>query len=250
MQATQTSREPVVRLNPRIDPRAIAEVYARYGRVHIPGIFPGEVADRIHRAFVEETPWRRVIGGTTRHFDLGPDGWQAVPAEKRRETEQAVHALGRAGFAYFYENFPIEDLHQAGRHLDSYLMRVYEFLNTAEFLDFVRGVTGRSGIEFADAQATCYRIGDFLTAHDDHVAGKNRHAAYVFGFTRSWRADWGGLLQFFDADGHVAEAYTPAFNALNLLRVPQPHSVSYVSPLAAGARYSITGWLRGPRDLR
>jgi SM-20-related protein len=64
-------------------------------------------------------------------------------------------------------------------------------------------------------------------------------------FTPAWKSDWGGLLQFIDEDGHVAEAYAPAFNALNILRVPQKHAVSYVTPFAGAGRYSITGWLRG-----
>lgn len=238
------SADPAIRLNPDLDAAAIAGVYARHGRVHIPCLFPPEIAERVHRALTAETPWSRVVRGTTRHFDFVPGGWEALPQEKRDELARAVHAQGRTGFGYFYENFSIADHHEAGRHLDSFLMRVYEFLNSAPFLDFARRVTGAASIAFADAQATCYRVGDFLTAHDDAVEGKRRKAAYVLNFTPAWRVDWGGLLQFLDRDGHVAEAYTPAFNALNLLRVPQPHAVSYVNPLAGGARYSITGWLR------
>ena len=229
----EAAGDPILRLNPGLDARSIAAVFARHGRVHIPGIFPNDVAERIQRALAEETPWSRVVSGTSRHYDLGPGGWEAIPADKQREIEQAVLAMGRKGFAYFYENFPIADLHAAGKNLDSYLMRVYEFLNSAEFLAFGRIVAGAPQIALADAQATCYRPGDFLTQHDD-----------LFNFTRPWHADWGGQLQFLDSDGHLAEGYTPAFNALNLLKVPQPHSVSYVTPLATGARYSITGWLR------
>jgi len=240
----QASTDPIVRLHPSLDTQAIAAVFARHGRVHIPGIFPADVAERIHRALAEETPWSRVVSGTNRHHDFGAGVWEAIPADKRREIEQAVLQMGRTGFAYFYENFPITDLHAAGQNLDSYLMQVYEFLNSDEFLAFARRVVGAPQVAFADAQATCYRPGDFLTQHDDLVAEKKRRAAYVFSFTRPWRVDWGGQLQFLDADGHLAEGYTPAFNALNLLRVPQPHSVSYVTPLASGARYSITGWLR------
>lgn len=239
------SEDPIVRLNPDLDAAAIASVYARHGRVHIPAIFPTEVAKRVHRALDAETPWSRVVRGAERHFDLLPGSWESLAPDKRAELERAVHLQGRTGFGYFYDNFPILDHYEAGRYRESYLMRVYEFLNSASFLDFARAITGAAAITFADAQATCYRVGDFLTAHDDEVEGKQRHAAYVLNFTPAWRADWGGLLQFLDRDGHVAEAYTPAFNALNLLRVPQPHAVSFVNPLATGARYSITGWLRG-----
>ncbi len=236
--------DPVVRLGPGLDPRRIAAVFAQHGRVHIPGIFADEVATRVHRAMTNETPWGRVVGGTARHYEFGPGGWDQVAADKRAELVRAVHEQGRSGFAYFYENFPLADLHEAGKHLDSYLMRIFEFLNSPAFLEFARIVVGAPGIAFADAQATCYRSGDFLTLHHDEVEGKRRKAAYVLNFTPGWKADWGGLLEFLDRDGHVAEAYTPAFNALNLLRVPQPHAVSYVNPLAGGARYCITGWLR------
>ena len=95
-----------------------------------------------------------------------------------------------------------------------------------------------------DAQATRYRPGDFLTAHDDDVAGKHRLYAYVLNFTPAWRPDWGGLLAFHDADGHVSEAYTPTFNALNIFRVPQQHAVTQVASFAGAQRLSITGWIR------
>lgn len=238
------SSDPVVRLSPGLDWAAIAAVYARHGRVHIPSIFPAEVAERVHRALVGETPWSRVVRGSSQHFALVPGAWETLPESKRAEVTLAACALGRSGFSYFYDNFTIADHHEAGRHPESFLMRVYEFLNSASFLDFARTVTSVPSISFADAQATCYRVGDFLTAHDDDVAGKRRRAAYVLNFTPAWRPDWGGLLQFLDRDQHVAEAYTPAFNALNIVRVPQPHAVSYVNPLAGGERYSITGWLR------
>jgi Rps23 Pro-64 3,4-dihydroxylase Tpa1-like proline 4-hydroxylase len=62
--------------------------------------------------------------------------------------------------------------------------------------------------------------------------------------TPLWRADWGGLLNFFARDGHVAEAYTPTFNSLTIFRVPQVHSVGIVAPFAKYGRFSISGWLR------
>jgi Rps23 Pro-64 3,4-dihydroxylase Tpa1-like proline 4-hydroxylase len=36
----------------------------------------------------------------------------------------------------------------------------------------------------------------------------------------------------------------PAFNALNVFRVPALHSVSTVAPFVSAARLSLTGWLR------
>jgi SM-20-related protein len=95
-----------------------------------------------------------------------------------------------------------------------------------------------------DAQATRYERGHYLTQHDDSAAEKGRLYAFVLNLTPHWRTDWGGLLNFIDADGHVAEAYAPAWNAINLFRVPQPHAVSCVAPFAGAPRLSITGWVR------
>ena len=62
--------------------------------------------------------------------------------------------------------------------------------------------------------------------------------------TARWRADWGGMLLFLDDEDHVAEGYMPAFNSLNIFKVPQRHAVSIVAPFAGEPRLSITGWLR------
>jgi hypothetical protein len=107
-----------------------------------------------------------------------------------------------------------------------------------------RGVTGDDRIDFVDAQATRYRPGQVLTGHDDAAEGKNRLYAYVLNLTRDWRADWGGVLAFEGADGHIEAGFVPAFNALNLFAVPMRHAVTQVASFAPRDRLSITGWLR------
>jgi SM-20-related protein len=166
-----------------------------------------------------------------------------MPPEQRETMTKKMLEQSRRGFQYVFENYPLYDIYLAGERTQP-LMAMHEFLNSDGFLQFAREITGFDRIAFADSQATKYLPGHFLTEHDDEVAGKQRLAAYVFGFTPEWRADWGGILQFIDRDGHIAEGYVPKFNVLNLFRVPQKHSVSYVTPAAAQARYSITGWLR------
>ncbi len=224
--------------------RAIREVFSRLGRVHVPGFLQPAAAGAIHTVLARQTPWQLSLNPAGTHMDLGVERVEQIPDPERAAVIQGLHEGARQGFRYVFNNFPIYDLYVDKACPEHPLMRVYEFLNSQPFLQFVRDLTGLTDIAYADAQATLYRPGHFLTEHDDHVRGKNRLAAYVLGFTPRWRADWGGILQFIDADGHVAEGYTPAFNALNLLRVPQKHCVSYVTPAAAEGRYSITGWLR------
>jgi Rps23 Pro-64 3,4-dihydroxylase Tpa1-like proline 4-hydroxylase len=177
---------------------------------------------------------------------------EATPAQRRHtdeawERQMAAFTYGRAreGFAFLYEHRPVADDPRERAADDSPVARFVDFLNSPPFLDFARRLTGFPDIVRADAQATRYRPGDFLTQHDDFdkTGRKLRRAAYVFNLTPRWQADWGGQLQFIGPEGHVTEAWAPRFNALNVFAVPQPHAVSIVAPFAGGARYAVTGWL-------
>jgi Rps23 Pro-64 3,4-dihydroxylase Tpa1-like proline 4-hydroxylase len=117
-------------------------------------------------------------------------------------------------------------------------------MQSAELLDFLRDVTGHGDLAFTDGQATAYGTGDFLTGHDDDVAGKGRLAAYVFGLTPYWRLEYGGLLLFHGEHDRTVTGNVPRFNVLDLFRVPQQHSVSIVTPAAPHRRFAVTGWLR------
>jgi Rps23 Pro-64 3,4-dihydroxylase Tpa1-like proline 4-hydroxylase len=240
-----TPSDPTVERNPALQAAMVRPVLEKMGRIHLPHFFKPDCAERIYRCLDSETPWQLHLNDGARNFDPPDEQVRLLPEASRVLLLDKVYGNAAANrFQGLYHTFPIFDAYHAGNRMDLYLMRVYEFLNSPPFLDFARAATGVSAIALVDAQATLYRPGHFLTEHDDRAHDKDRVAAYVLNFTREWRADWGGILQFIDADGHVAEGYTPAFNALNLFRVPQRHSVSFVAPYARAGRYSITGWLR------
>jgi SM-20-related protein len=232
-----------IKLDPRLDRRTIAQVFRTQGRVHIPDVLLRASADTVFTQLHTQTPWQLSLNVDDRHLDLAHHQLMLMPPEQRETMAKKMLEQSRRGFQYVFENYPLYDLYQAGERAQP-LIAMHEFLNSEGFLQFAREITGLHEIAFADSQATRYLPGHFLTEHDDAAAGKQRLAAYVFGFTPDWRADWGGILQFIDRDGHIAEGYAPRFNVLNLFRVPQKHNVSYVTPAAAQARYSITGWLR------
>lgn len=181
---------------------------------------------------------------STGHVDL-PAAWlRSLDPSQKQALGQAVQSAATEEFQYLFDNHPIYDLAKAGEAAPVWAS-VVDFVNGDAFLDLMRRATGQAEITHADAQLTRFRPGHFLTAHDDTAEGKNRFFAYVLGLTPRWRIDWGGLLAFHDADDNVAEAFTPRFNTLNLLTVPQAHSVTQVALSAGADRISITGWLRG-----
>lgn len=226
-----------------LDPAALRPAFERFGRLHLPGIFAARDAEAIHAALVT-APYHRSLTAAGKSYDIALDTLAAMPAERRAQMEAAILEGGRTGFQYQFDAWRLSDLMEAGQVTGGVLGGVYDLLNSEAFLSFVKALTGDHRCAYADAQATRYGAGDFLTAHDDDVAGKHRLYAYVLNFTPAWRPDWGGLLAFHDADGHVSEAYTPTFNALNIFRVPQQHAVTQVASFAGGERFSITGWIR------
>jgi hypothetical protein len=242
---------PKLKLNRALDAAALRPVFQRHGRLHLPGVLEPASAKAVAEAMAApEAPWTRSVTVNGNPYDIGLASLAAMPPERAAEFQAAVDRAARTGFQYAFDAWRISDVVEAGERRGGPLApleAVYDLLNGPAFLDFVRKLTGESACAYIDCQATRYTAGHFLTAHDDNVAGKNRLFAYVLNFTPTWRVDYGGLLLFHDADGHVAEGYAPAFNALNIFRVPQLHSVSQVASFVETPRYSITGWIRSRR---
>ncbi|WP_133364654.1 2OG-Fe(II) oxygenase [Qipengyuania sediminis] len=235
---------PGFRLNPALDVEAAAAGFAATGIASIPDILAPETAAALHAMLRSRQDWRQVIGGEDKLYELDRAALAALSAEQRAALDQAVYAGARNGFQYRYETLRVPD-EDAGREAsEDPLVAFAGWWSSEEVLDLLRRVTGHADIAFADMQATAYSPGDFLTAHDDDVAGKHRLAAYVLNLTPRWRTEWGGLLAFHKEGSAEVTALTPAFNRLNLFAVPRRHSVTEVTRAAAYRRYSLTGWLR------
>jgi len=234
---------------PLNDTRIVAQVrgvLARSGRVHVPELFSHDAVQEVYEA-CRALDWKLVFRGTRTNYDFAAKDVSALEVGQKAALLDSINAQASTGFQYLYDSYRISDFAEAGTLEPGPLASFFAALNSEEMLKRFRALTGDDRIEYLDAQATRFRPGHFLTAHDDHQPDKHRLYAYVINLTPVWRADYGGLLMFIGDDGHIAEAYTPRWNALNILKVPQPHAVSVVAPFARGARYSITGWMRAKK---
>jgi Rps23 Pro-64 3,4-dihydroxylase Tpa1-like proline 4-hydroxylase len=224
-------------LNPALDRSSLAEAFRHSGRLHIPGVLTEPSAVRLFYALQQETPWTVTLNKGSDFLDF-----ERVSPEERGKLAMGAFERARSAFQYIFDNHRLSRNGEPYGNPGHHLARWVEFVNAPSFLAFMREVTGLDAIAWTDAQATLYRPGDFLTSHDDETGGHKRLAAYVLNLTPGWNPDWGGVLQFFDERGNIAEGFVPTFNALNVFRVPALHSVSQVA-LYGGYRYSITGWL-------
>lgn len=234
----------MLRLNPGLDRQALSEAFARERRLQIADFLVEEDAVALHAGLRTRQDWRQMVNSGDKVWEFDRPTRAAMAPDRTRALDDAVFAGARTGFQHRYEAIRVPDEAAERAASDDPLAAFAAWLSKGEARDFLRAVTGEQAIDFADAQATAYAPGDFLTAHDDDVAGKGRLAAYVYGLTPRWRPEWGGLLLFHGEDGRV-EGFAPRFNALNLFAVPRLHSVSMVTRAAPYRRYSVTGWLRG-----
>ena len=217
------------RLNPALNPAALARAFAAERRVQIRDFLYPDDAAALHAESRSREDWRQIVNSGDTVYDLDRGTRAAMSAEQSEALDHAVYAGAREGFQHRYEAIRVPDAAADRRAADDIFAKFALWLSQGEARDFLRAVIGRPEMAFADAQATAYGPGDFLTGHDDAVEGKDRLAAYVFGLTAQWRAEWGGLLLFHDGAGDIELGLTPRFNSLNLFAVPQLHSVSMVT---------------------
>lgn len=234
-------------LNPLLDRAALAERFRRDGRVQVRDVLTQAAAQTVHEVLACATPWGLA-------WQAGEDGPHAIRAtaiegdaagQRRAIAATTQAAMKRGDYAFQFAQYPILDAYLGGWAPGGPHDLLLEHINTDDFLDFIREVTGIASIRKGDAQATLFAPGDFLGLHVDSHVGEGWRVAYVLNFClEEWKPDWGGYLNFFDEDGDIVAGYRPRFNALNMFAVPCAHAVSYVPPFAPVRRYALTGWFR------
>jgi Rps23 Pro-64 3,4-dihydroxylase Tpa1-like proline 4-hydroxylase len=243
------SIDPVpLEIAPELPETELRARFEQEGRLHVAGVLTEAAARRIHQHLLAQQDWDLVFRHAGRHRDMNYRDLGEWSRADRDRFDELVAEEARAGFQYCFANVPIYDVWHRRMLPGHFFEELFEFLNSPAWLDLVRRLTGADDIGFTDAQATRYAPGHFLTRHDDDVAGKQRRIAYVLNLTPQWQPDWGGTLVFHDEEGHLQRGFSPAWNALNLFRVPQSHAVTCVAPFAPAHRYAITGWCRAGSD--
>nr|WP_246328770.1 2OG-Fe(II) oxygenase family protein [Brevundimonas lenta] len=237
-----------MRLSSALDVDALAAAFAAKRRLRIPGLMDDDSAEAVAVAMEVFDNWRISVAASGELFELPLLGRIAAEPDKQSWIDGARIDGNSPRMQYIFDTrrLTVEGFEDTTPDAVS---EVPAFLNSPEFIAFVRAVTGDDRIDFADAQATRYRPGHALTAHTDVAPGKNRLYAYVLNMTREWYADWGGALIFFDGDGHIADGFVPSFNTLNIFAVPKAHAVGQVASFAPKDRLSITGWLRSNEPI-
>ena len=233
-----------IAINPALDPATLAPMFAQHRRMQIADFLTVDAATFLYRQLAESMEWKLAANRGEQIIDFSQATLDAFTDDQWAKLRKAVTSGGRYGFQFCYETIRLPKAGPGPAAPPSALASFADYFSSADIVAFFRTLTGAADIVFADAHASRYREGHFLTTHDDAQEEMGRRAAYVLNLSPEWRPDWGGLLLFYDHLGNVVRGFTPSFNMLNIFAVPQAHSVSWVTPLAGAPRYAITGWLR------
>ena len=216
------------------------------GRVQIENYLQEAAAERLRVCLEQEVPWTLAIRDSEGPRTIDNATYRAMSAEAMTRLLQEVATRSGGGaddeFRFAYDSYMMIRAYKEQRDPGLLLHRVVELFNSPDYVSFAQHLTGDTRIRQVNAQATRYRPGHFLRLHFDEDETEGRLYAYVLNLSRGWQADWGGLLQFIDPDGRIADTFLPRWNTLSLFAVPRGHAVSLVAPWAGADRLAITGW--------
>jgi hypothetical protein len=232
------------KLDSTLDVPRLKTAFQRKGRLLIPRILQTSDAQRLYEHLSRDLDWGVTFAGDGTHrYFLSPGQYKELDAAQEREVVAiAYESRGSDGSHLFASRQVDGDTHtRASDH--SLLARFVDFLNSSEFLDFSRYITGIDDLRSVSAAASCYRPGYFYAFHKDYTNSAQHLASFVFNLSPKWKHEWGGLLQFKDSEGCLEEAYLPRFNSLSMFLTSHEHAVSIVSPCAAAPRYAVGGRL-------
>ena len=232
-------------LNPDLDKAALARQFAIDGRLRITDVLENSIAERIRNCCVSDVPYayHYHVDGTNVAMPAAQMAAMS-PAEQQDLSKRVLNEAAK-GIGFLYCGYAIGRQDKATSNPNLlFLHEVFDYLNGREMLSFIEEIANHSNLQSADAQYTRFVSGQYLTRHRDDVTNQQRQLAFVFGFSKNWHPDWGGMLQFFEDDGTARDAWMPAFNTMSLFDIRHIHSVTYVTPFAREQRLSLTGWFR------
>lgn len=225
------------------DLASLHQQYEASGRIQVTEFFDSATARFLDSEIQAQREWYLAYTDGGNAVESSFDEIQRLSPERRQKFMESISQRAGTQFQYCFLQYYLSEAVGRGDNPGHPLHAVHDFVNSEAFLGLMRTLTGEPAIRSADVLLSRYGPGHFLTEHDDTHHDRDRVAAYVISLTEGWNRNWGGHLAFFDQAGNIEQAMLPAFNTLNVFKVPQSHAVQYVTPFARGVRTSLTGWV-------
>ena len=150
-------------LNPNLDLDALAQDYKAHNRIQIRDVLQAASAEDLYNVLARETPWKLVYYDQGRTVVLSPEEMQRLAPTDRAQRIATVYQRARDNFGFIYQAFLMAENYARKNYPGHPLHAVFEFLNSAPFVEMVRKISGIDSITGADGQATLYVPGHSST---------------------------------------------------------------------------------------
>lgn len=228
-------------LNPDLDRKALKAAFKKDRRVLLPDFLAGDGAEQLFTFIATRLRWGLSFNEGEKAVVHTPDRLASMTGRRQRDLLQKIFTRAQTGYQYLYKCFPITTDPAVSEVSGEIIHDLMDFLNDGEALALIREISGLGELAAAEGEVAFFAQQHFAGRHDGGANGGGKRLAFEFGLTKDWRTDWGGYLQFFDADGDVVAGIPPGFNALTLYALPQDHNISMIAPFADMARLAISG---------
>ncbi|WP_167755703.1 2OG-Fe(II) oxygenase [Vitreimonas flagellata] len=233
-----------LRLNPALDPAHYASIFRQEKCVQVPNLFETAVANEIERV-IASVPWRLICQDDSgQNVLLKPEELASLTPQEKQSLDAGIRERAAQSIGYTYFMYPMIMARLQAWDPGHPIHALTDFLNAPEFLNFARALISYPKLTKVDVHASLYGPGHYLTTHKDDDSAVHGRAAYTIGFSRDWRADWGGLLVFVDDAGDIRRGFIPRFNTLTVFDGQQAHTVTAISQFTPKPRLSMAGWFR------
>lgn len=214
-----------------------------FGRVLIRDVLDSSAAQQLTQTLLSGLDWELTtrFQGETRN--VAHAKLHQMSAAQREQLREAILRGAKQDFQFEFLEYSLRDANLEALGQQHMLTQLLSTLRGDMGKALFRRLLGLEHIAHITAFVSRYEQGHFLMPHTDHVKGEQREAAFVLNLSPRWKPEWGGLLQFIGPHGDVTETFVPQHNTLSLFKVPQPHMVSFITPLAESPRLAVAGWI-------
>ena len=230
-------------IQPQHRAEKLSEPLQHRGRLQVPNFLAEHSALELYQLLQEHSHWYLTYNEGQQNYESEESAFSALPTSQQQKFLNNIYSRARENFQYLFKQYYISQAVKLGENAGHPMHEIHDWVNSEEFLGFMRQLTKSPEATRSDSYASVYEPGHFLTMHDDSHADHDRVAAWIISMTPDWDENWGGYLTFYDEEGNVTEAFKPTFNTLNVFTIPQKHAVQLVAPFAGSLRTSYMGWL-------
>ena len=223
-------------ISPALNAKSIHHEFLQDSRVRVNNIMPTGQVESIYKVLHENITFDQAFTLNNQAQLLPRKEIANLGQRGINDLMRQVYQNASQGIGFWYGRAPDSE------RRNPVLAAFEHWIKSNDVINFIKTATGKNDICNAVIQYTKYTPGEFLTRHKDEGAEGQRRIAFILHLSPQWHPDWGGLLQFYQQDGQPRDAWAPKFGCLHLFDTKHIHAVTTVSPFAAAARYTISGW--------